>query len=105
MAGGYTVQILVSQHAGFDPEALYERLCDWRADIELLHGSPAHLALAVPTEDLPVLVDIGPAEPEVYAQALCDALTWTPRWDEGWSTMAERYHASIVVALRPQHPL
>lgn len=105
MAGGYTVQILVGQHAGFDPVALHARLSNWRADVEMVHGDERQLKFAVPTADLPLFIDIAHAAPEEYAQALCDALTWTPRWHEGWSSMAERYHASVIVAMRPQRPL
>ncbi len=105
MSGGYTVQVLISEFAGLDPYALHERLLDWRADVQLIAGDVQRVTLAVPTADLPLFVDISLAAPEVYAQALCDALTWTPRWHEGWSTMAERCHASIVVTLTPQRPL
>lgn len=105
MSGGYTVQLLVSQHTDLAPRAIHTRLRTWRSDIELVVGNAEHVALAIPTDDLPLLVDVFHAPPDVYAQALCDALTWTPRWHEGWSTMAGRYHASIVVALTPQRAI
>lgn len=103
--GGYSVQILVSHHSGFDPRALHAHLLEWRRDVQILAGDATRVSLAVPTADLPLFIEVARAEPEVYAQALCDALTWTPRWHEGWSTMAERYHASIIVALKPQRPI
>ncbi|MBA3461127.1 MAG: hypothetical protein H0T46_14275 [Deltaproteobacteria bacterium] len=105
MSAGYIVQVLVSQHAGFDPYTLHARLQDWRRDIQLVGGDHDHVTFSLPTADLPLAVDVALAEPEVYAQALCDALTWTPRWHQRWPTMAERYHASIVVALTPQRPM
>ncbi len=105
MSGGYTVQVLVSEQPRLDPYALHARLLDWRADVQLVGGDDQRVRFAIPTEDLPLFVDLACAPPEVYAQALCDALTWTPRWHEGWSTMAERCQASIVVTLTPQRPI
>ncbi len=105
MAGGYIVQVFVSELGGLDPASLHRRMREWRDDVELVHGDREHVRMAVPTGDLPLFIDIARAAPEVYAQALCDALTWTPRWHESWATMAEHYHASILVALTPQRPL
>ncbi|MBL9017572.1 MAG: hypothetical protein JNL83_25510 [Myxococcales bacterium] len=105
MSAGYIVQVLVSQYPGIDPYALHGRLLAWKPDVALVGGTSDRVWFAVPTEDLPVAVEVSLAPPEVYAQALCDALTWTPRWEDGWATMAERYHASIVVAMRPQRQL
>jgi hypothetical protein len=105
MSGGYMVQVLVSQDVHLDPRALQMRLFDWRSDLQMIAHDASSVRFALPTEDLPLYIDIARAAPEIYAQALCDALTWTPRWHEGWSTMAERYRASIVVALTPQRPI
>ena len=105
MAGGYSVQVLVSHHEGFDPAALHARLLEWRGDIGLLRAERDHVTFAVPTDDLPLHVDISRAPLERYAQALCDALTWTPRWHEAWASMAQRYHTSIVVELSAQRPI
>ena len=105
MSTGYIVQVLVSQYPTFDPYELHRRLLNWKPDVALVGGTHDRVWFALPTDDLPVEVTVSIAPPEVYAQALCDALTWTPRWEEGWSTMAARYHASIVIALRPQRQI
>jgi hypothetical protein len=100
----YTVQVLLPRAATLRADVLHDRLRMWRADVELFH-SHEWLAFAIPTGDLPLLVYIYEAAPDAYAEPLCDALTWTPAWNERWDEMAARYHASIVVAMTAQRPI
>src|SRR5688572_28927085 len=81
----YTVQVLLPCAVQLDPHELHDRLREWRADVELL-GNRA--LFAVPTNDLPLLVHVFPTQLDTYADALCDALTWSPAWR--WDELARR---------------
>lgn len=101
----YTVQILVRDSVVFDPDVFHARLRAWRANVELMTAEPQRFVLAVPTDDLPLLVYVFDAPLEAYAAPLCDALTWTPGWHEGWPAMAARYGSSIVVSMTAQRAI
>ena len=96
----YTVQILMGERVALDPHDLHDRLCEWRPDIEIL-GERA--LFAIPTNDLPLLVHIFPAELDTFATSLCDALTWSPSWR--WDDLARRCPASIAIAMIAQRPI
>lgn len=99
-AGRYTVQLLLPCEVELDAQALHARLCEWRADVELL-GS--RMLYAIPTNDLPLLVHIFPAYLDTFARELCDALTWSPAWR--WDDLARRCPASLAIAMVAQRPL
>jgi hypothetical protein len=65
--GRYTVQILLPSSVPLDPHELHSKLCEWRADVELLGERPL---FAIPTNDPPLLVHIFPAELDTYAAPL-----------------------------------
>src|SRR5688572_26643331 len=98
--GKYTVQLLLPCEVEVDAHALHARLCDWRADVELL--GPRAL-FAIPTNDLPLLVHVFPAYLDTYANELYDALTWSPAWR--WDDLERRCPASIAIAMVAQRPI
>ena len=100
----YTVQILVPTPTKLDPEAIHARLCGWRDDVELVGGGSAQVTLAIPTNDLPLLVNIYHSAPDTYAAALREALTWSPNWRERHEAVM-RCRSSIVVALTAHRPV
>lgn len=100
----YTVQILLPRMVELPPELLHYRLRLWRDEVQLVRGGE-RLGFAIPTADLPLLVSIYQAPPEVYAEPLNEALIWTPAWNEGWDEMADRCRASVVVAMTAQRPI
>jgi hypothetical protein len=104
LAAPYTVQILVPRAVRLDPLGLHRRMRVWRSDVELFVGA-GEVGFGIPTADLPLLISIFEAAPETYATPLCDALTWTPWWHEGWDDISARCPTSIVVEMTVQRPI
>jgi len=100
----YTVQILVPRRVQLDPRALQHRIRAWRSDVEVLCGA-GRIKFLIPTDDLPLQISVFEAAADAYAAPLCDALTWTPWWDERWDDIAQRCPTSIVVELRVRRPI
>lgn len=100
----YTVQILIPTPAQLDPQAIHQRLCSWRQDVELVGAGSDQVTLAVPTNDLPLLVNIYHSAPDTYAAALREALLWSPAWRERHEAVL-RCRSSIVVAMTAQRPV
>lgn len=96
----YTVQILLPRAVHIDAAALHARLREWRADVEQLGDRALY---AIPTNDLPLLVHVFPAELDAFAAPLCDALTWSPQWQ--WDELARRCPTSIAIAMTAQRPI
>jgi len=96
----YSVQVLLPHAVSLDAHELHLRLCEWRADVE--HVGTRCL-FAIPTNDLPLLVHIFPAELETYADSLCDALTWSPTWR--WEELRRRCPTSIAITMTAQRPI
>jgi hypothetical protein len=96
----YTVQLLLPEPVPILAEELHDRLREWRPNVEQLGQRAVY---AIPTADLPVLVHVFAAELDTYADALCDALTWSPAWR--WEDLKKRCPASIAIAMQAQRPL
>ena len=96
----YTVQLLLPEPVAINAAGLHQRLLEWRPNVEQL-GERA--VFAIPTADLPVLVHVFAAELDTYADALGDALTWSPAWR--WDELRRRCPASIAIAMQAQRPI
>jgi hypothetical protein len=100
----YTVQVLLARAVRLDPAAIHARLRTWRDDVELIGGGTEQVTLAIPTNDLPLLVNVYHSAPDTYAAALREALTWSPVWRERHEAVL-RCKASIIVAMTAHRPL
>lgn len=98
----YSVQLLLPRWVELEPRQFMMRLRGWRSEVRLTSSSREHLTVAVPTDDLPLYVQIFHAAPDAYASALTEAIVWTPTWHERWAVTERRCPASIVVAMTTQ---
>src|SRR5262249_1399298 len=76
----YSVQVLLPQGVTLQPAEIMRRLREWRGDIEQLNGSVDRLTVEIPTNDLPLLVNVFRAPLDAYAGSLHEALIWSPAW-------------------------
>jgi len=102
MSQRYSVQVLLPRWVELEPRRFVTRLRGWRSEVRLTSSSREHLTVAVPTDDLPLYIQIFHAAPDAYASALTDAIVWTPTWHERWTVTERRCPASIVVAMTTQ---
>ena len=105
MGQHYSVQVLLPCWVDLEPRWFVTRLRGWCADVRLTSHSDEHLTVSIPTEDLPLYVQIFQALPESYASSLTEAIVWTPTWHERWDVTARRCPASFVVAMTTQRPI
>ncbi|CAN5428643.1 hypothetical protein BH11MYX1_BH11MYX1_15190 [soil metagenome] len=95
----YTVQVLLPYRQVLDPHVVHQQLELWRADVELLGPSAiSDFGFAIPTGDLPLLVQVVAARPDTYASELAEALAWSPTWTDRHSAVAACTH-SIVISM------
>ncbi len=95
----YTVQVLLPYSQVLNPFVVHHQLRAWRADVELLGSSgTSHFGFAIPTGDLPLLVQIVSAPPDAYARELAEALAWSPTWTDRYTAVAACKH-SIVISM------
>ncbi len=95
----YTVQVLLPYSQVLDPFVVHHQLKAWRSDVELLGSTGiSHFGFAIPTGDLPLLVQIVAAPPNAYATELAEALAWSPTWADRHAAVAACTH-SIVVSM------
>lgn len=100
----YSVQVLVPRWLPIDVPSIVGRLRQSRGEIDVVRWD-SELVLAIPTDDLPLLVRMAYTPLEAYAGPLSDALTWSRMWHERWDDMAQRCPASIVVEMTAQRPI
>src|SRR5215467_13791584 len=100
----YTVQILIPTPTRLDAPAIHARLRSWREEVELVGAGTDQVTLAIPTNDLPLLVNIYHSAPDTYAAQLREALTWSPSWRERHEAVM-RCRSSVVVAMTAHRPV
>jgi hypothetical protein len=105
MGQHYSVQILLPRWVDLEARLFVTRLRGWRPEVRLTTCSDEHLTFSIPTDDLPLYVQIFQAVPETFASSLTEAIVWTPTWHERWDVTANRCPASIVVAMTTQRPI
>jgi hypothetical protein len=86
------------------PTEILRRLREWRGDIELLNGTADRVTVEIPTNDLPLLVNVFRAPLDAYAGSLHEALIWSPAWPECRGALM-RCQSSIVVTLAAHRPI
>ena len=100
----YNVQVMLPYAVHLEPFELQRRMMEWRADVALVSGTSESCAFEIPTGDLPLHVRIFAAPVDCYANALNEALTWSPAWPACRDAILH-CHASVVVAMMARRPL
>lgn len=101
----YAVLLLLPRWIAFDEPAILARLHAWRADVALVQRDYEQLLLEIPTSDFPLRARVAHVTTGGYAEALREALTWTPTWHERWADTERRCPASMVVAMSARRPI